>query len=84
VIHENMTLGECLVVLRACGLTIEALARRGQQFTARLAADPAHLPDGATVTSAEGRGASIAEALEDARLGWVLWGQRANRAEVQA
>lgn len=70
-IHAEMTLGDLQIVLAAAGMRVARLESEGREFVAKLRVDDAHLPEGCEVRHAEGRGATIAEALEDARLGWV-------------
>ena len=79
-----MKIGEIVAALATGGLRIASLTATGGEFVARLRVDPAHVVDPA-MTHAEGRGATIAEALEDAREGWVLFSfYRRERAMAQA
>lgn len=84
-IDGNMSLVDVVEVLATGGLRIVSLtALRGGEFVVRLRVDPAHVIDPA-MTHAEGRGATIAEALEDARQGWVSFAAyRRERALAQA
>jgi hypothetical protein len=83
-ITSEMTLGDVVEVLATGGLRIASLTATGGEFVARLRVDPAHVVDPA-MTHAEGRGATIAGALEDARDGWVRFAAyRRERAMAQA
>jgi hypothetical protein len=83
-IDGNMSLVDVVAVLATGGLKIVCVMRTGGEFTARLRVDPAHVVDPA-MTHAEGRGATIAEAIEDARQGWVSFAAyRRERALAQA
>lgn len=83
-IDGNMSLVDVVAVLSAGGLRIVSVTSTGGEFTARLRVDPAHVVDPA-MTHAEGRGATIAEAIEDAREGWVRFSSyRRERALAQA
>lgn len=83
-IDGNMSLVDVVAVLATGGLRIVSVTSTGGEFTARLRVDPAHVVDPA-MTHAEGRGATIAEALEDAREGWVRFSSyRRERALAQA
>jgi hypothetical protein len=83
-ITSEMTLGDVVEVLATGGLRIASLTATGGEFVARLRVDPAHVVDPA-MTHAEGRGATIAEAIEDAREGWVRFSSyRRERAMAQA
>ena len=70
-IHEEMTLGDVAIVLAAAGMKIVRLESEGREFVAKIRVADAHLPEDCAVRHAEGRGATIAAALEDARQGWI-------------
>ena len=83
-ITSEMSLGDVVAVLATGGLRIASLTATGGEFVARLRVDPAHVVDPA-MTHAEGRGATIAGALEDAREGWARFAAyRRERAMAQA
>jgi hypothetical protein len=83
-ITSEMKIGEIVAVLATGGLRIVSVTSTGGEFVARLRVDPAHVVDPA-MTHAEGRGATIAEALEDAREGWARFAAyRRERAMAQA
>ena len=83
-ITSEMKIGEIVAVLATGGLRIVSVTSlRGGEFVVRLRVDPAHVVDPA-MTHAEGRGATIAEAIEDAREGWVRFSSyRRERALAQ-
>lgn len=76
-ITDDMTLREIVTVLSAAGMKIVSIASEGREYVAKLRVEDAHLPEDSTVPPAwatrhaEGRGATIADAVEDARQGWI-------------
>jgi len=81
VINGNTTLADLALLLTGAGLRIGAVTRVGEQWVVRLDVAEAHRVDD-KIRSAEGRGASLAEGIEDARLGWVSYATRTRRGAL--
>lgn len=80
-INGNTTLSDLGLLLTGAGLTIGSVTRCGAQYVVRLDVAEAHRVDD-KIRSAEGRGSTLAEAIEDARLGWVSYATRARRGAL--
>lgn len=72
-IDDNTTLSDLVHLLRGAGLRVASVRRERGRYVAVLDnIEKAHAIDD-KVRACEGSGATLAEAIEDARLGWVGW-----------
>lgn len=71
-IDNNTTLSDLVHLLEGAGLRIASVRRERGRYVVVLDIEKAHAIDG-KVRACEGGGATLAEAIEDARLGWVGW-----------
>lgn len=81
-IDDNTTLADLSALLEGAGLRVASVRREGGRYVAVLDIEEAHAFD--KVRACEGGGATLAEAIEDARLGWVNWVAHIARLEAEA